>query len=1317
MRLRLTMAGCYLLCAVAAFAQGDRGTITGTITDPGGAVVPNAAVEAVNQATAVKFAAGASGTGNYTLANVPVGTYAVSVTVPGFKKFVRPNIIVQVGETIRVDATLEVGQTTETITVNEEAPLLKTESGEVSHQVDYTNADQLPLFTTNGTGGSTGTGNIRDPLTVLNLLPGANQSTDNTLRVNGLPSSSQTIMVEGMDATNGLWREVNQSTQQGTDAIQEVSVQTSNYAAEYGGAGGGYLNFTMKSGTNQLHGTAYDYFVNEALNAGLPDSAKCNVAVGGNDCATNPNSGHVKNRVRRNDYGFTLGGPIVIPHVYNGKDKTFFFFNFEQFRQSTITSNTVDTFPTAAYESGNFASAIFPAATVSGVNTNTIFDPATRVTSGTGVITETPFPNNAIPISRMDPVSLYLQSLFPTPNIPGVLINNYNVAPYTNFQHTTIPSIKIDQSLSSTMKLSGYFSLTETNNPENNGLNLINPSIFTAVPDADRSYTYRINFDDTITPTLLFHFGVGLLYFDHPEPGTTGNFTAGAEAAAANGFGGAPGGHTYVPFPASQYTPNLAGLDAIFNGGASTGAANLGSSGLGSAVALKDIKPTGNASMTWVHGNHTFKGGYDLVLEGFPQQSSLRAFGEVAFSNAQTENPAEYNAPGLNTTFESGFPYASFLLGLTNSVESSAINDTRLGNHTMGAYIEDSWKVNRKLTLELGLRWDYATTLSEQYGRMSDACFTCVNTSLASAYNPGGLAGGETYGATNNGPLNQTYPFSFGPHIGVAYQIDSKTVFRAGGSMAYSSSADNAYLSVSVADFYTLSSPGQLLPASQFANGDPLSNLDRVFPVYQQYPFSAGPGTCGLSLNLPCIPPAEPFITIAKNAGRLPRIFQWSIGLQREVMPNLLVEAAYVGNRGAWFTAPLMDQQSFNGLTPAYLTGLATEGPGGAGVYGATQGLNIQSSAPVSSAPACMTGGTGGIPLTGFTILSKQINNPCVTSIFPKLANPSNVYPGFPSTEPLYQALRPYPQWLGVPNFLGPPDGDTWYDSLQVKVTKRYSHGLSAQGAYTWSKSLTNAADSNTSYFTPGGIKMSDPYNMASIKQLSALDQPQVMVISFSYTTPKINSFLGDNPGGKAVRWLARDWTASGVLKYASGALISTPQSTNQLWSNLGYDSLGPLNFTGPQTLENYVPGQSCLAINPNGNFDPTRTVALNAAAWQNQTTETFGDSAGYYSNCRWRRAPSESLSLGRIFRVKEKYQLLIQAQFFNVFNRLVIPAPSTVASTTAITSQNTFAGYPACGTPGVPCAISGGFGAIAVNGSTGIGGSRSGQLVARFTF
>jgi Carboxypeptidase regulatory-like domain len=1300
--MRLRIAGVFLICAAMAFAQGDRGTITGTVTDPTGAVVPNANIQVTNTETAAVYQIGTSSTGNYTLANLPVGTYELTVQSQGFKRFDRPGLVVQVGETIRVDAVLQVGASTDTVTVNAEAPLLKTESGEISHQVDYDAADLLPLFTTNGSG-TGATGNIRDPLSVLNILPGAQQVTDTVLRINGLPSSSQTIMVEGMDATNGMWREVNQSTQQGTDAVQEVSVQTSNFAAEYGGAGGGYLNFTMKSGTNQYHGSAYEYFVNSALNAGLPFSANCNVE---NNCPTNPNSGHIKNVVKRNDYGFTLGGPVRIPKVYNGKDKTFFFFNFEQFRQATVTNNGIATMPLPAYTKGNFAAAeAFGPGPVPGFNSisapNAIYNPGTRRTVN-GAIVEDPFQGNAIPISQQDPVALYLQSFFPAPNIPGAAINNYSIPAYGNFLHTTIPSIKIDQSISSKMKLSGYFSLTEENSPDSNGFSV---NLAPVAPNADRSYTWRVNFDDTLTPTLLFHFGAGLLYYNHPVFTPPSNFDAEAATAAAQGYGGAPGGHTFAPFPANTYMPSFAALDdAIIGGGLALGsgffAPSPGPAGFDESD-LKDIKPTANTSITWVHGNHTFKAGASMVLEGFPQQSSIRAYGEYGFSNQQTENPAEYGVGGI--LFPSGFAYASYLLGQTSYVETSAINDSRLGNHTWSAFIQDSWKVSRKLTLELGLRWDYATLLSEEHGAMSDADFQGVNPTLASPEYPGGRAGSIVYGATNGGhPLSNAYPFSLGPHIGVAYQIAPKTVFRAGGSIAYSSSPDNAFLSYSVANFYTVASPGQFLPATQLSNGTPLSGaLTPTFPEYNQYPFptsSNGTG-CGLAVTQPCIPPQEPFISIQKSSGRLPRIFQWSIGFQQELMPNLVMEASYVGNRGAWFTAPLLDNQSFNGLTQNILSNLTTEGPGGGGLYGTKSDMAFTNP-------------------SDYALLQLPISNPAVIARFPALANPSNVYPGFPTTETLAQALRPYPQWFGVPPFLGPPMGDTWYDSLQIKLTKRYSHGLTVQGAYTWSKSLTNAANSNTSYLTPDDPVLNDPYNTPTIKQLSGFDQPQVMVISFSYTTPKAQIF-GDNAGGKALSWLARDWTIGGVLRYSSGALIQSPASNITLWNTMGIGGTplnGVSNFGGAEPLENYVPGKSCLAINPNSHFDPTTTLALNPSAWVNQQTETFGDAAPYYSNCRWQRQPAESLSLGRIFRIHEKIQLLIQAQFFNVFNRVFYPMPT--GATTSSTPATYGAAFPGGSAPGFGqnAALNGGYGYVDVVNGAGTN-PRSGQLVARFTF
>src|SRR5437867_11082462 len=262
----LLIVVCLFLSAVAGFAQSDRGTITGTVSDATGAVIPGVAIEAKNVQTGALYQAGSSETGNYTLAQLPAGTYELSANLPGFKKYVRSGIIVSVATTLRIDVALQVGAAGDSVTVEAASPLLKTESGELSHNITTEQADSLPVLTLSGAVGTT-LGNVRNPLQILNLLPGASFANENQLRFNGMPSSTHSIRIEGQDATNGMYRQINQGVQASVDAIQEVAVQTSNYAAEYGQAGGGYFNYTMKSGTNQFHGAVFDYFVNETLNA------------------------------------------------------------------------------------------------------------------------------------------------------------------------------------------------------------------------------------------------------------------------------------------------------------------------------------------------------------------------------------------------------------------------------------------------------------------------------------------------------------------------------------------------------------------------------------------------------------------------------------------------------------------------------------------------------------------------------------------------------------------------------------------------------------------------------------------------------------------------------------------------------------------------------------------------------------------------------------------------------------------------------------------------------------------------------------------
>ncbi len=225
-----------------------------------------------NQDTGELFHGGASSTGNYVIP-VPVGKYELSVTAAGFKKYVRPNVEVVGATDTRVDVRLELGATTDTITITDEAPLLKTESGEISHTITADEVSQLPVLTTNGGGGPFG--NIRDPLQEIVLLPGTAYVNGLAIVVNGLPANSENIRIEGQDSTSNIWKIAQQNSQGSVEAIQEVAIQTSNFAAEYGQAAGGYFNYTMKSGTNQFHGSGYDFFVNEALNAGTPFTDRC----------------------------------------------------------------------------------------------------------------------------------------------------------------------------------------------------------------------------------------------------------------------------------------------------------------------------------------------------------------------------------------------------------------------------------------------------------------------------------------------------------------------------------------------------------------------------------------------------------------------------------------------------------------------------------------------------------------------------------------------------------------------------------------------------------------------------------------------------------------------------------------------------------------------------------------------------------------------------------------------------------------------------------------------------------------------------------
>jgi hypothetical protein len=1003
---------------------------------------------------------------------------------------------------------------------------------------------------------------------------------------------------------------------------------------------------------------AFEYGQNDALNAGLPftDAGLSNSLKTGQ---------HIRNSIRRNDFGGNFGGPVFIPKLYHGKDKTFFFFNYEQFISHTLTTNGLNTVPTAAYAQGNFGAALGPQLLIGGVPqtdplgtallANQIFDPLTQSTVN-GQVVRQAFPNNTIPLTRLDATALKVHGFLPTPT-NGALTNNYAIPSYYNFTHIEIPSLKIDHNISSSIKVSFFYSANRQTSPNANGYT----QVFTGTEPTDQlSQTSRFNYDQSITPTLLMHLGAGLLNT------SLHNLPPAFDSATLFGSSGA------------FYTPQFPSIAPGFD--FAKGGSNVGMGAGFGAIVQKDTKPTFNVSFTWVKGNHTFKFGGEAILEGLPIQNTTRANGVFGFGQQETADP--YTTGLTYSNGAPGFSYASFLLGNYNSLTLSPLAAARLGNHALGFYAQDNWKVSRKLTLDLGLRWDYATLLSEQYGRMQTAAFNTPNPAA------GGRLGSVIYGANCNCSLNNNYPFAFGPRIGLAYKIDEKTVLRAGGGISYSTSPNNAFLTYSVPDFFNfVNQPvagiaaGQLKYGNTYAPGNPFGNAPMTYPDFSpHFPFTTAPGYT---------PPLSPFIFIDRNAGRLPRITQWSIGIQREVIRGTVLDVSYVGNRGVWWTAPTLSTYAYNTLT---LTDVKNAG------------LNPTSSADLN-------------------LLTTPINSPLVQARFPnlKVVTASNgfqtvpaVYPGFPATQLLQQALRPYPQFYGVPPFLGPPLGTTWYDALQLKLTKRYSHGLDFQYAFTYSREFSLGVNSDTGYLTPSAPPINDVFNYAQNKEISAFERPLISIISLNYKTPAVQ---GDSKGMKILGKVTKDWTFGAILRYQSGALLTVAKSNNNLFPQLGRGVFpvfnNPAVCGGGTTYQNLNSGQSFFTVDPNCHcFDPTKQLVLNPQAWSDVGPGQFGTAAAYYEGYRWQRQPAESMSFGRLFPLAKegRVTLNVRVEFQNIFNRTFYSAPSNSNPQATTFSTNPFPN----GTPG---ALSSGYGFVnTIGGGFGVQ-PRSGQFVIRIQF
>ncbi len=372
--------------------------------DKSGSVIPSAVVVATNTATGVRAQTVTSGTGNYVIPNLQVGRYDISVAVTGFKSFDRSGINLSSDDNIRVDVVLEVGATTERVVVTAEAPPLKTESSEVSTTMERKLVNDVPLAVA-GIGGG-----MRNAFSIMMMMPqvksGNGESAWDDLQVGGGQQHDWNVSVDGLSVEMG-WRNhvgyMNRLTPS-VDSVEEFRIETSAFKAENSRASGGNISVTTKSGTNELHGSGFDYFQSDIFNA---------------NSWLNNKVGRPKSKFHRNDFGATIGGPVVIPKVYNGKNKTYFFFSYEGYRFPQTSDASQQTIPLPEMLNGDFSNWKLPSGALV-----PIYDPSTTRSDGKGGFTRDPFPGNVIPQNRLSPLSRAIAKYYPAPNAPG-LVRNY----------------------------------------------------------------------------------------------------------------------------------------------------------------------------------------------------------------------------------------------------------------------------------------------------------------------------------------------------------------------------------------------------------------------------------------------------------------------------------------------------------------------------------------------------------------------------------------------------------------------------------------------------------------------------------------------------------------------------------------------------------------------------------------------------------------------------------------------------------------------------------------------------------------------------
>jgi hypothetical protein len=831
-----SVLGVLVVVSTVMWGQSTGGAIQGTVVDPSGAVLSGATVTARNMGTGVTSTATTTSAGVYALPNLPPGSYAVTAQATGMKKYVQEGITVSTNSTVGLDLQLQLGSATETVTVTSDATQLETETSDVGSTVQNTLIRNLPLEVS---------GTIRNPVQFITLIPGfvgnvgndpGSNSTDD-FKVNGGQMGATDVLVDGVSISlvspNTQWNKGVSS-----DGVQEFKVLQSNFSPEFGESGDGIVNLTMKSGTNDLHGSVYDYLRNRALDARawtLNTQNAFNRATGQPLAPKPPDT--------QNDFGFTVGGPVYLPHLYNGKGRTFFFFDYEGFRFHTGSSGPTSYVP-EAFRNGDFSAICLSGFTAGICNdrqgtppvvAHQLYDPTTHNPIPGNILSNDP---NYTPSSVMTNVFALL------PPTTGGLTNNV-FDQSTSRTTANLWDLKLDQTISNKQAISFGFDYANT---KTGGSSILAPFLGSQTPQ-DTRYA-RFNHNYIFTPNVVNQFLVG--------------FSRRFRTEASNGLGeGWPEklgltGVANTTFPCIKFI----GTDYENN------LNNCGDS------QFADNVYQANDSVSWVRGKHAFKFGGGLRFLQFNTRRLTQSSGEFHFQSDETS----LNGAGGNAV-------ASALFGLVN-------NGTLNYGHTIGIryksysfFAQDTYKITSRLTLNYGLRYDLDLPARESQDRFSQVDPTLPNPGA------GNILGAYTYygkGPGRNGKtrLQDTFKKGFGPRVGFAYSINDKTVLRGGYGIFYQPLKEGSFADQDALGFFNIEN-------LSVGNGGPFQ-IDNGFPHIQP---PSGPFTPeGQNGN-------GGVILIPRNSGRPGDIQSWNLDVQRQVTKNLQVSVAYVGSKGTHLPA------------------------------------------------------------------------------------------------------------------------------------------------------------------------------------------------------------------------------------------------------------------------------------------------------------------------------------------------------------------------------------------------------------------------------